>query len=367
MKKIVFISKVPIHTYPRLQSIPYSLMKLGFQVIIIAPGNEPSLLTESENVLFYKIECYNSTNKIISKLQYWISFRIKTFKIIKKHTGGLLWLSSGDTAIALYGAIFKYKYILQMNELYDKEPIYRFLLKRLSSHSIATVVPEFNRANIIKVWFKLANIPFVLPNKSIISTNLVIPKLYQAEIQKITALKNNGFKIVIYQGHLSKDRDFSALIKAFNKCNFKIHLLLVGKDHGMLKTYLKLYDEITWIPHISPPNHLIITKQAQLGILYYDTVSLNNIYCAPNKIWEYSKFGIPMLSNNIPGMFETTKIYRAGITCNFSLEDEIIRAIDALFKKYDLYAKNSFRMYNSIDYNEIINNIVTISSQGSIS
>ena len=47
---------------------------------------------------------------------------------------------------------------------------------------------------------------------------------------------------------------------------------------------------------------------ASIGVLSYFPRSgsigrtLNPLYCAPNKIFEYSKYGIPMISNDVPAL-----------------------------------------------------------------
>jgi len=248
---------------------------------------------------------------------------------------------------------------LQINELYDGSFIYRVLLKKLSEHSKSIVVPEFNRANIFRVWFKLNNLPFVLPNKSIIpDSDFVVNDCTSQIISDITRLKSEEYKIIIYQGHIGKDRDFTNLVEILHELPIKTHLVLVGNDHEMVVKYKSIYANITWIPHIKAPAHLAITKMADLGIIYYNPESLNNIFCAPNKTWEFSKYGLPIISNDIPGMIEATNYYKAGISCNFNSKVELKNGIANLLNNYSVFSENAKKMYDELDYQGIIHNII---------
>ncbi|KAA6307134.1 hypothetical protein EZS27_041199, partial [termite gut metagenome] len=45
----------------------------------------------------------------------------------------------------------------------------------------------------------------------------------------------------------------------------------------------------------------------RIGIVSYAFDDLNHVFCAPNKTWEYTGFGIPMLGNNAPGHLKIKK------------------------------------------------------------
>src|SRR5690606_29023610 len=102
-----------------------------------------------------------------------------------------IWLSSADTAMPLIGKIYQYPFILQINELYDKYFIYRYFLKKISKYATSIVVPEYNRANIIQVWYKLDKLPFVLPNKSIVpGTEIQLNENLSEQLNRINKLKS---------------------------------------------------------------------------------------------------------------------------------------------------------------------------------
>ena len=72
------------------------------------------------------------------------------------------------------------------------------------------------------------------------------------------------------------------------------------------------------------------------------------MYCAPNKIWEYSGFSIPMLANDVPGLKYTVEMYKAGLCVNTNDENEIRNAILQISSKYDEFSYNAERLYERI-------------------
>jgi glycosyltransferase involved in cell wall biosynthesis len=341
-------------------SIPLALAELDYHVVIFAPGNIPNILEGINNIQFKELKIKSDNKYKTGKIFNWLSYRIAFLKSRNFFSDSdIFWISSADSAIPIFGLMNNYKYILQINELYDQNSFYKFFLKKLSSKAIKIVVPELNRANIFRVWFGLKTIPEVLPNKSILpDTELIIPEDMKNTADQISKLKQDGYIIIIYQGHIGKDRDFSNLVEVLKKMNTHVHLILMGTDHGMVSHYKKIFSGITWLPHIKAPNHLFFTKLADIGIIYYNPESLNNIYCAPNKTWEYSKFGLPIISNDIPGMLEVTKLYNAGISCDFNNKKSITKGLEKLIYNYKKYSENSYKLYNEMDYQSKVKEIL---------
>ena len=105
---------------------------------------------------------------------------------------------------------------------------------------------------------------------------------------------------------------------------------------------------------IPAPEHLEYTKHCNVGIANYDISSLNNIFCAPNKIYEYAKFGIPMLCSKNVALEETVGAYNAGICVDFNDIKELKRAIEKVKEEYAIYTKNAVSFYQGTDVKELI-------------
>ena len=115
-----------------------------------------------------------------------------------------------------------------------------------------------------------------------------------------------------------------------------------------------------FLPFIIPPYHLEITSWAYIGILIYKPVRgattspLNAVYCAPNKLYEYAMYGIPMIGNNVPGLKSSICDNTIGKIFEIMNEDSIIRTINEIERNYELYSSNAISFYQRTDnYNQI--------------
>ena len=85
---------------------------------------------------------------------------------------------------------------------------------------------------------------------------------------------------------------------------------------------------------------------------------LNALYCAPNKIFEYSGYGIPMISTDVLALREPFEKYDMGICLEVLDTDHIVSAIRQIESKHKKMSDNCIFYYNSIDLDEIIENIL---------
>jgi hypothetical protein len=160
-------------------------------------------------------------------------------------------------------------------------------------------------------------------------------------------------KNILYQGHLHKERDLSALVQVARRLD-GFNIVLMGKDHGMLSTYTDLNHNIIHIPFLSPPLHLNVTSWAHVGVVAYDTASLNTIYCAPNKIWEFSGFGVPILGSRNLGLKYTIGAFGAGELVDFSCENSVVAGLDAIERDYDSKRAACLAFYDSVCVSNIV-------------
>lgn len=100
----------------------------------------------------------------------------------------------------------------------------------------------------------------------------------------------------------------------------------MGRESDYLHELQKEYPNgFEYLGFIKPPHHLAIQKYCDIGILTYvsDTGSINPIFCAPNKIFEYARLGMPMLCNDIPGLKYTVESSDMGYCCDINDTDDI--------------------------------------------
>lgn len=297
----------------------------------------------------------NRFKKLLNYIQY-RNFVKKTF-INNLNEKDTIWLGSLDTALACKGLNFFSinQYILHLHELYDTHQNKLKSIKLIAQNAKYVVVPEINRAGILQVWLELKERPIVLPNKpydhprsrNIAPTNAIT--------QQIITTYYTGKPIILYQGHIGGDRNLMPLAQAMKHLP-EYEFWLLGTDHGYADQLVAVADNIKYLGSVSAPYHLEITSYASIGIMSYDPINLNNLFCAPNKVWEYSGFGIPFVANDCLSLISLEAI-KIGKISTWN-EKNICNIIKNILAEYNIYYKNSQVFYNSCNLKDIVNKLV---------
>lgn len=288
----------------------------------------------------------------ISKAIGWeTAFHKEVKKRLEQTAYDLLWVIHEETAFEFKQCLQGKHYILSLYELNDHRRDFLEKLKPVIQNAQEVIVPEYNRACILRVWMRLHKTPTVIPNKPLNHPRKrYIPNSYSTQF--------DGKKIILYQGYINRSRNLDKVCEAV-KDMLGYCIVLMGKgDESYIKELKQKYPQIIHISFIAPPEHLYVTSWAHIAIVKYDFVVLNAIFCAPNKTWEYTGFGIPVLCHYIPGLQYTIGQYKAGVCTDMNNTDCIKAAIEEIDKHYDEYSKNALTYYNSFDVKESVASIV---------
>ena len=195
---------------------------------------------------------------------------------------------------------FKGKTIFHLHELQKRK-------FRNSKKADFVIVPDENRAWIAYLLAGLKRKPFVLPNIPVFPDSL--NDEYKGEL---TILRKTmpGVKIVLYQGFIDYgSRCILELLQAFTFLDDNIRLVIMPSSQlrkGLLLKLsgdidnLKLKERVSVINTVKAPYHLLTVKQADLGIGLYRATSLNQVYAAPNRLFEFTRFTIPVILPDFP-------------------------------------------------------------------
>lgn len=368
--KIITVIMGDVFTFPPVISLLHALEEMKVESVLVTtkPSSPMDDFKETElEIIDLNYE------KIASPIQKLISIPQISKSIwnsIDKYydEDSIIWVVSNVTIKYLGNKIYEKNYVLHLLELseellyYPQISFLKMNKTRLGNKALAVVVPEYNRAHITKAWWKLTKLPFVLPNKpynkKIIDRDAIIDDATAKETLKSIGEK----KIILYQGIMSPERPLDVFIDAVDQFNGEYAFVVMsgGKNIYSNSPSPNYY----FIPFVAPPNHLQITSHAHIGILsYVPTEStgysrLNSLYCAPNKTFEYSMFGIPMLGNDIPGLrflFETTG---CGICFTSFDKNDVCGAIKKIEENYEEMEIKSKEYYNSCDYRQVLSDIL---------
>jgi glycosyltransferase involved in cell wall biosynthesis len=358
--KIALILKDNLNRRPPVLSVCHHLVDLGHLLTIITGGISDSTRKELEKRGIV-IAHYNDNSiyrvHVIGKIIMWLRFRSEVMRILRKTDLDYVWVGSADAALAMGKRLFNYKYILQIQELYDLDFFYRKRLGKFMRHAQKVFVPEETRAHVFRAWYQLDETPVIMPNKPYNHPRRrgmgITDPLAKQAFEKIP----KGSKIVFYQGGISDRRDLKPIAKAIEELGVPWVLAVqspIDKNHysnDFFKNY-KFY----FIPYIVAPKHLEVTSNVDIGLVTYSHVSMNNEFCAPNKIWEYSGFGLPMIANDVKGLVDTVGRYGAGVCLNLahSSTEDIKEALLELDCHSEKYRQNCLTLYDSVDNKELI-------------
>lgn len=291
--------------------------------------------------------------KKISNYYFFRKFVQKTFteQLREDH---LVWIASLDTAQACKGLNFldTNKYILQLHELYDNYPKKLESIKEIAQKAYKVVVPELNRARILQVWLQLKERPTVLPNKPWTHPRTKYMPPTHESTKEIIKNYDSSKKIIIYQGHIEKGRSLEPIIEAISDID-NIEFWLMGIDHGYIAELLKMSDKVKYWGYVPAPYHLEVTSYADIGIMSYDLINLNHMYCAPNKVWEYLGFNLFFICNGV-GSLDYFENQGCCDLLDFSNKDIIKSSIVNNLK----INHNFSEYYDSTNLNKILENIL---------
>ncbi|MBU5331136.1 hypothetical protein KQI61_02930 [Anaerocolumna aminovalerica] len=361
--KITYIVREYLNLYPPCISQILMLSDLGVEVTVICGEIDNNLKSKfkSKGISYLTIGNKRFKNRYIGKIQSYYNYRKSVFKLINKFAlmNTVFVFGTADSAFALYPYVNKMNFIINILELYDKNIFYRKNINRIVRNAKAVIVNEENRSYIMKSWYKLLNRPYIMPNKPYEHPKQKNKPLLDSCLQqKIDIIKDS--KILIYQGLISSDRDLKKLAYALSDLNEDYILLLMGKEiNESVSTLQSIYSKTYYIGYIPAPLHLYITSYAYIGIANYDDSSMNNLFCAPNKTYEYTGFGIPVLCSNVPGLISTIGKSKAGVCVDFDNIDSIKKGIKVIDNNYSSLSKNALDFFEETDNFKTMESIIS--------
>lgn len=372
MHEITVVELNKIVQYPPVQNLIRVLLEKGYKVNFI--GQEVECIADDikQNGYYtaYETTLYRGHGNILKRVINRIYMGFSANKKIDKsmETSDCLWISSMKSLGIVGKKTSQYKTIVQLMELCQYAHRFRnhfkLPVKKYAQKAYKVIVPEINRAYIQKIWWDLTEIPVVLPNKPY---NLEYGEISEEISKKILSIKKENRKIILYLGGIYDDRDFERYAKAIHSMDGYV-LYIIGKvfstDGQKLIEKLQKEYGVVYLGGFNPPKHLAFVQYANIGLLPYKTIKsgelseLNALYCAPNKIWEYAGFGVPMVGSDVLGLKLPFEQWNIGRCCDLNDETAIIKAIEEVDRNHDEMSKNCYRFYDSVSLEKIVSEIL---------
>ncbi|GGC89894.1 hypothetical protein GCM10011512_16050 [Tersicoccus solisilvae] len=126
----------------------------------------------------------------------------------------------------------------------------------------------------------------------------------RVDLRGLTGLTDDD-RVVLYQGGFAAGRGLELCIDAVEHFPVGAHLLLIG--YGTLQEmlaaraeHLGVADRVHFLGAVPPHELPSYTMGADVGLIPYQPVSMNNRLALPNKVFEYTGAGIPFVATDIP-------------------------------------------------------------------
>lgn len=301
-----------------------------------------------------------SETSTLGRLAYSWRFRRHAERLCREIKPDLVWFGSAETGWLFEGSIiFKnHRTVAHILELYAAKGIRHKLNGRLCRRATTVVACESNRAWIMRVWYGLKKTPYVLPNKP--SDEMLVCSNEFADLDKLKARINGRFT-VLYQGAIMKERiGFSQVAKAVAQLGSEWAFLCMGRDHLGLAAQLEAScDNFIYAGYIPAPKHLEVTRLCHVGVVSYEPDSLNTVFCAPNKTWEYMGMGLSLLCSDLPGLVTTVRDSNAGESVDFNDIEAIKGALVSLRARRDGQRVAALSYFNAVPVTNLLKKILS--------
>ncbi len=215
--------------------------------------------------------------------------------------------------------------VYDAHELYLPEPgrkmttrdwFWYALERRAIKAADLVIAANPERARIMHRHYRLSTVPLAVRN---ISPPPAAIMSYTEVCGRYPALVRVSAdqRICIYQGEIDLQRGLARYVEAARHLpgNYRLVLVGGGPDAAALRGLVQgagLEGKICLIGKV-PREHLHdILRQCDVGLITYPLVELNNIYCAPNKIYEYAQAGLPVVATPQPPLRAMVEEYDLG-------------------------------------------------------
>lgn len=365
-KPIVIACKEAPERLPPILTLLIVAAELFPEVFLITNRTSDATEKELKGMGINVIQAYKTqkdikgTKGVIGKVGSWLAFR-KRFWSTKKNIDkdAYVWIATADSALAIGKALLKQHYILGLLELYDTQTHYLKLLKPYVQRAIHVVTPEACRSAIFRVWFGLPYTPTVVPNKPIgLNVSRMMPITNENAKKQMEIVGDR--KLLLYQARMVRMEtfDIAESIKSSLGEDYVLGILGEIRDREMFLRLKNFYPDLIHFDYLRPPEHLAVTSHAYIGLLIYNYESLNNIFCAPNKVWEYGAVSLPMICHELPMLSQLLKQHNAGETFIAGNPDSVTQAVKRIDQRYEAYASGARSLYDSVDIKEVVCSII---------
>lgn len=226
--------------------------------------------------------------------------------------------------------------VFDAHEIYPEQSVFPDRTRRQLRQTEAKYLPDvslFTTVNVaIADWYakNRKRRPHTLMN--------ALPEVgpYDQQEARDRLLKATGFpeesRIIMFQGWLSEERNIPMLVEALDLLPENWRLAIVG--YGPIDDVLKelstskgIDDRVARLGRLEQEELLMLTPGADLGVVPYLPIDLNHELCSPNKFFEFTQHGVPVLAHDLHFFRDMRDRYGVCETTDMSCPQAIAKTI----------------------------------------
>gem|GEM_PF-3064197 len=242
--------------------------------------------------------------------------------------------------------------------------IFKPFLKFLLNNVDAVVYTNIERRKYIKINVKGLN-----ERKYFILNNFPDKKYLISSTESVIINSfGNSNPYILWLGAGIETRNFGAFLKAFRHFKDQFNLVVIGKIDPKFDSELSTlrFEKRIFNRFVDQSEIKKYIDNCFLSIVLYNTSSVNNLLCEPNRLYQLVSRNIPVVVGNNPTMANLINKLKVGVVLpdDGVSSNEIIRAIHMVIENNEKYKENSMRNdYSKIfswenQINEIIDFII---------
>ena len=138
--------------------------------------------------------------------------------------------------------------------------------------------------------------------------------------------------IVLYQGWMSEGRGLENLVRAAPMLRDGAVVVFMG--YGEYQSALgRLAAEVGgarvhFIPAVPQRDLLAYCASADVGVIPYQAVDLNNYYTSPNKLFDFIQAGLPIVASDLPFLRKVIVGHGLGVVARLDRPEDYARALN---------------------------------------
>jgi glycosyltransferase involved in cell wall biosynthesis len=270
--------------------------------------------------------------QIIKYFEFWIklfiSYRKKNISVVTIHSSALLPVGTSLKLLLRCKLVYDaHELETERNGLNGVRKVLTKINERLLIHFVdETIVVSESIATWYEKKYSMKR-PLVILNAP-----LLVVRDKSNKLKDFFNIESDS-KIFLYQGILSKGRGIELIVDAFNRlAGTKNFIVFMG--YGPLKEYIESSasscENIYYHPAVPPEEILNYTSSADYGLSLIENTCLSYYYCMPNKMFEYTMAGIPVICSNMIEMASYVKKNKVGFVLSDFSSRSLVNCIKEL-------------------------------------